>query len=168
MHYDIGRKDRHAMQHSISIKTTLGLIKLSETDGFITRLSFIKDTPPTTSGPQPPILNEAGKQLREYLAGKRKTFDLPLAAEGTSFQKSVWKALRQIPYGETRSYKEVAEMIGSPKAFRAVGMANNQNPILIMIPCHRVIGANGKLTGYAAGLAIKEELLQLEQTPDHY
>lgn len=106
---------------------------------------------------------EAVHQLQEYFAGERTVFDLPLAPSGTDFQRSVWDALCEIPYGETRSYKEIAEAIGNPKACRAVGMANNRNPISIVIPCHRVIGANGDLVGYGGGLDKKVWLLQLEK-----
>lgn len=109
------------------------------------------------------LINNASNQLNEYLNGKRATFDLPLNPEGTEFQKKVWTALREIPYGETRSYKQIAEAVGNSKASRAVGMANNKNPIMIFIPCHRVIGANGSLVGYAGGLDIKEKLLALEK-----
>ena len=101
-------------------------------------------------------------QIREYLDGQRKVFDLPLDPNGTEFQIKVWKALTEIPYGETRSYKDIAISIGNEKACRAVGMANNKNPIPIIIPCHRVIGANKKLVGYAGGLDLKERLLDLE------
>ena len=94
--------------------------------------------------------------------GKRKVFDLPLSLKGTDFQKQVWQALRDIPYGETRSYKQIAVAIGNPKAVRAVGMANNRNPLLIVVPCHRVIGTDGKMVGYAAGVDKKEFLLRLE------
>ena len=111
-----------------------------------------------------PLINEAYRQLSEYLLGERKRFDLPLKPQGTVFQQQVWKALCDIPYGETRSYKQIAEAIGNPKAVRAVGMANNRNPLLIVVPCHRVIGANGKLVGYAAGIEKKEFLLKLEGT----
>ena len=107
-------------------------------------------------------IKEAHQQLTEYLKGERKTFDLPLNLKGTDFQKQVWMALCDIPYGETRSYKQIAEAIGNPKAVRAVGMANNRNPLLIVVPCHRVIGADGKLVGYAAGLDMKEFLLEIE------
>lgn len=109
------------------------------------------------------LLLEAKKQLEEYFEGKRKVFDLPLEQKGTEFQKRVWKALEKIPYGETRSYKEVAEMVGNEKASRAVGMANNKNNIPIIVPCHRVIGSNGKLVGYALGLDMKKYLLDLEK-----
>lgn len=110
-----------------------------------------------------PLLKRAGTQLMEYLAGERKEFDLPLAFEGTEFQQAVWKALLAIPYGQTRSYGQIAAVIGKPKACRAVGMANNRNPIAIIVPCHRVIGANGGLVGYGSGLDIKEKLLNLEK-----
>ncbi|WP_296962047.1 methylated-DNA--[protein]-cysteine S-methyltransferase [uncultured Dialister sp.] len=103
------------------------------------------------------------QELDEYFQGKRKTFDIPLRTHGTPFQEKVWAALRAIPYGEVRSYKEVAEAIGHPKAYRAVGMANNANPIFIIVPCHRVIGADGSLTGYGGGLPMKKALLSLEK-----
>ncbi|MCL2609267.1 MAG: methylated-DNA--[protein]-cysteine S-methyltransferase [Treponema sp.] len=108
------------------------------------------------------LLREAALQLRQYLAATRRDFDLPLELRGTEFQRAVWQALREIPYGETRSYKEVAEAVGRPKAVRAVGMANNRNPVAIVVPCHRVIGSDGSLVGYAAGLALKRRLLELE------
>jgi methylated-DNA-[protein]-cysteine S-methyltransferase len=109
------------------------------------------------------LLKKAATQFVEYFGGKRKAFDLPLTLQGTDFQISVWKALQSIPAGETRSYKDVAALIGNPKACRAVGMANNRNPIAIIVPCHRVIGADGSLTGYASGLPIKQQLLDLEK-----
>ncbi len=108
------------------------------------------------------ITETAVRQLKEYFNGCRKVFDLPLEAAGTVFQKKVWKALCDIPYGQTASYRQIAEKIDCPKGFRAVGMANNKNPISIVIPCHRVIGADGSLTGYGGGLAVKESLLQRE------
>lgn len=101
-------------------------------------------------------------QLRSYFAGRLKDFDLPLAPEGTSFQLAVWERLCDIPYGATMSYGELARQVGNPRASRAVGLANGSNPIPIVIPCHRVIGSNGKLTGYGGGLPIKEKLLALE------
>ena len=101
-------------------------------------------------------------QICEYLRGERREFDLPLAPKGTGFQRKVWEALRTIPYGQTRSYAEIAAQVGSPRACRAVGMANHRNPISILIPCHRVVGKNGGLTGYAGGLERKEILLKLE------
>ena len=109
-----------------------------------------------------PLLLRAFEQLEEYLAGVRKNFDLPLAPAGTPFQRKVWDALLQIPYGQTRSYRQIAEAVNSPKGFRAVGMANNRNPIAVFIPCHRVIGADGSMVGYGGGLDIKKHLLRLE------
>lgn len=113
-----------------------------------------------------PVLKAARRQLEEYFAGRRKTFELPLAPQGTAFQRRVWKALASIPYGETQSYGEIARRIGSPKAVRAVGAANGANPIPVVLPCHRVIGANGSLTGYGGGLPRKQKLLALEQEPE--
>lgn len=109
------------------------------------------------------LLETAKSQLTEYFQGTRKIFDLPLKPSGTPFQKKVWQALCQIPYGETRSYKEIALQIDNPKGCRAVGMANNRNPIMLIIPCHRVIGSNGALIGYTGGLHIKEWLLEHEK-----
>lgn len=108
------------------------------------------------------LLEDAAAQLREYFAGERREFDLPLSPVGTAFQKNVWNALLNIPHGQTASYGEIAAKIGNPKASRAVGMANNRNPLPIFIPCHRVVGAKGQLTGYAGGLDTKEYLLKLE------
>ena len=110
-----------------------------------------------------PLIKKTAKELKEYFEGKRKKFDIPLLLKGTDFQLSVWKALQKIPYGKTRSYKETAGMAGNPKACRAAGMANNRNPIAIIIPCHRVIGSDGSLTGYGGGLEKKQYLLELEQ-----
>jgi len=109
-----------------------------------------------------PILADAVVQLREYFAGSRQAFDLPLDMRGTEFQRSVWHALTQIPYGETRSYLDLAKQLGNPAATRAVGAANGRNPVSIMVPCHRVIGSSGKLTGFAGGLEAKAHLLSLE------
>ncbi|MCL4517641.1 MAG: methylated-DNA--[protein]-cysteine S-methyltransferase, partial [Thaumarchaeota archaeon] len=109
------------------------------------------------------LLRDAGRQLQAYLSGALKEFSLPLAPSGTEFMLRVWESLGAIPYGETRSYKEIARSIGNEKACRAVGLANNRNPISIFIPCHRVIGANGKLVGYGGGLDIKDRLLKLER-----
>ncbi len=112
------------------------------------------------------LLTEARRQIAAYFAGERKTFDLPLAAHGTAFQQRVWNALSEIPYGTTISYGELARRIGDPKASRAVGLANGSNPISIIVPCHRVIGANGKLTGYGGGVERKKALLALEAPAD--
>ncbi|EKA5635073.1 methylated-DNA--[protein]-cysteine S-methyltransferase [Vibrio navarrensis] len=109
-----------------------------------------------------PVLGLALTQLNEYFLGKRTQFDLPIAAKGTAFQMQVWQALTTIPYGETWSYQELANAIGNPKAVRAVGLANGKNPVSIVVPCHRVIGKNGKLTGYAGGIERKQWLLERE------
>ena len=110
-----------------------------------------------------PVLVETERQLREYFAGERRTFDVPLSFAGTDFQKRVWAALLAIPFGETRSYGEIAHQLGTPGASRAVGAANGRNPISIIAPCHRVVGSNGKLTGFAGGLEAKAFLLDLER-----
>jgi len=110
-----------------------------------------------------PLIKKAALQFGEYFKGKRKSFNLPLTLQGTAFQMKVWNALKKIPYGKTISYGELAAMIGNPKACRAVGMANNRNPIAIIIPCHRVIGCDGSLTGYGGGLKLKQQLLELEK-----
>ena len=110
-----------------------------------------------------PVLVETERQLGEYFAGERRTFDVPLSFAGTDFQKRVWAALLAIPFGETRSYGEIADQLGTPGASRAVGAANGRNPISIIAPCHRVVGSNGKLTGFAGGLEAKAFLLELER-----
>lgn len=112
--------------------------------------------------PQQPILIETERQLGEYFAGTRNQFDLPLEPAGTEFQKKVWRALREIPFGQTRSYLDLAKSIGSAKAVRAVGAANGKNPLSIVVPCHRIVGASGALTGFAGGLEAKAKLLALE------
>ena len=153
------------MKNTVVFQTTLGPVVISEQDGAITELFFAKDTPDGEDKQITPLLKEAEKQLLEYLSGNRRKFDLKLEAKGTEFQKTVWNTLQEIPYGETRSYKQVAEMLGRPEASRAVGMANSKNPILVLTPCHRIVGSDGKLTGYAGGLEIKKTLLELEK--DH-
>jgi len=135
-------------------------MKIEYTDEAITAISFT-DEP---IGGDPTELSEAAsKQINEYFMGLRTEFDLPLAPQGTDFQQKVWAALQQIPFGQTRTYKDIAVAIGDENASRAVGMANNKNPIAIVIPCHRVIGADGSLTGYAGGLEMKQTLLDLER-----
>lgn len=143
--------------------TSIGKIGIAEEKGALTHLFFRDEK--KTEGAIPgetPLLKKAHTELLEYLAGGRKEFSLPLAPEGTEFQRKVWAALQTLPYGTTCSYKEIAEKIGNPKAMRAVGMANNRNPIAVMIPCHRVIGADGSLVGYGGGLDLKAILLKLE------
>ena len=136
-----------------------GRLKIGYTD---TAIRYVLFTDEKGRG-KPSALSElAASQLTEYFSGKRKDFDLPLEPQGTEFRKKVWSALTEIPYGETRSYKDIAERIGNPKACRAVGGANNKNPISIIIPCHRVVGADGSLVGYGGGLDKKTMLLDLE------
>jgi methylated-DNA-[protein]-cysteine S-methyltransferase len=153
------------MKNIFYYNTKIGRIGIEENGIAITKLDFInKDVQEEIiEKNETALLREAIKQLNEYLDGNRSSFDLQLEPKGTEFQRKVWNALKEIPYGETRSYGEIAKVIGNEKASRAVGMANNKNPIAIIVPCHRVIGANGKLVGYAGGLDIKEKLLNLEK-----
>lgn len=142
--------------------TPVGHVTIASDGTSITEIAFGRQT---LAGAEKPteLTNRAANQLQEYFAGKRKRFDLPLDPHGTPFQRRVWNALSEIPYGETRSYRQIAEAIGNPGAQRAVGSANNKNPLPIVIPCHRVIGANGKPVGYGGGLKTKEFLLDLER-----
>ncbi|WML33137.1 methylated-DNA--[protein]-cysteine S-methyltransferase [Clostridium sp. OS1-26] len=151
------------MSNAFYYETKIGKIGIVENGRAITHLYFGEIIPKDINIVETPLLKKANQELQEYLDGKRKVFDLPLAPEGTEFMEKVWKALKKIPYGETFSYKDIAKNIGNIKASRAVGMANNRNPILIFIPCHRVIGANGNLVGYAGGLDVKEKLLEMEK-----
>jgi len=144
-------------------ETDIGRIGIVENGTAITNLYFKDEVAPQDAElKETDLLKQAGAQLQDYFAGKCKSFDLPLSPKGTEFQQKVWKALQEIPYGETRSYGEIARVIGQEKAYRAVGMANNRNPIALFIPCHRVVGSNGKLVGYAGGLDVKKQLLDLE------
>lgn len=144
--------------------TPVGKIGIAEENQKITEI-FFADVEGTLKeqGEETSILQEASKQLQEYFCGERKEFDLPLEVVGTDFQKRVWQALQKIPYGETCSYKDIAVAVDSPKGFRAVGMANHVNQIPIVIPCHRVIGANGKMVGFGSGIEYKVRLLELEK-----
>jgi O-6-methylguanine DNA methyltransferase len=146
------------------VDTPIGRVGLVENGTALTHLVFDeKDLPAGAEMSETPLLAGAAEQLHEYFAGRRTGFDLPLAPFGTDFQRRVWEALRRIPYGRTVSYRDIAEEIGSPRAFRAVGQANNRNPIAVIIPCHRVLGQGGQLTGYGGGLSVKEYLLSLEE-----
>jgi len=152
------------MKSMFFYQTALGEIGIIESGNAITNLYLEKELIPRDAVvDETETLKEAGKQLQDYLAEKLKDFTLPLAPAGTEFMLRVWESLRAIPYGETRSYQEIAQSVGNKKASRAVGLANNRNPIPIFIPCHRVIGANKKLTGYRGGLVIKAHLLELEK-----
>lgn len=139
-----------------------GKIKISYNNDAITELVIVKLDENQGMGKPSSVSDYAKKQLDEYFEGTRITFDVPLNPLGTAFQKKVWSTLCDIPYGETRSYKDIAISVGNEKACRAVGMANNKNPIAIIIPCHRVIGSNGSLVGYAGGLDMKRRLLEHE------
>jgi len=143
--------------------TAIGRMTIEESDECVTYVHFGEVIRPDSTIIETDLLKRAGQQLKEYFEGTRFSFDLPLKMEGTEFQIKVWNALLQIPFGETRSYKQIAEAVGNPLGSRAVGNANNKNKISIIVPCHRVIGANGKLVGYEGGLDIKEKLLNLEK-----
>ena len=174
------------MEESCLYNSPIGILKITETDGKITGLypygkedGFISDVDVKINQQEPynseysggynneqksALLKEACIQLGEYFQGKRKTFDLPIRYAGTPFQESVWKELQNIPYGETRSYEDIAAKIGNPKAVRAVGQANNRNKILLIVPCHRVIHKNGDISGFACGIETKKYLLDLERS----
>lgn len=150
------------MNNIFFYETEIGIIGIRENNKSITDIFFSKvDTNDNIE--ETDLIKECFKQLKEYFEGNRMKFDLPLDARGTEFQKKVWNELLNIPYGETKSYKDIAVAIGNEKACRAIGMANNKNPIPIIIPCHRVIGSNGKLVGYADGVNVKEKLLNIEK-----
>lgn len=141
-------------------QTKIGRIKIVQEGDAIVEINVTDSE--KESERETPLIKKTIKELKEYLEGKRKIFDIPIDTQGTEFQEKVWNALLEIPYGETKSYEDIAKMVGCPKGARAVGMANHNNKIIIIIPCHRVIGKNGKLVGYAGGLPVKEKLLQIE------
>ncbi|NLX47658.1 MAG: methylated-DNA--[protein]-cysteine S-methyltransferase [Euryarchaeota archaeon] len=143
--------------------TDIGPVHVAEENGAITEVRLAGEKALEGEMTRTPLLEKAAIQISEYLLGHRKEFTLPLAPQGSDFAMGVWKEMMDIPYGKVRTYGELAKAIGRPGAARAVGQACNRNPIAIMIPCHRVIGAGGKLTGYAAGIALKERLLELER-----
>jgi methylated-DNA-[protein]-cysteine S-methyltransferase len=149
------------------IESPLGPLLLAADETGLRSIDFVNGRRPVSPDAawyeDPAFLSEPVRQLRAYFAGDLETFDLPLAPAGTTFQLAVWCNLCEIPYGKTISYGELARRLGNPKACRAVGLANGSNPIPIVIPCHRVIGSNGKLTGYGGGLLLKEKLLALER-----
>mgnify|MGYP002802768192 FL=1 len=150
------------MKAAAVILSPLGPVLLEETDGALTRLSFCGGSP-YGKAPETPLLREAAAELAAYFAGNRRQFSLPLALpEGTPWERLVWKTLLAIPYGETRTYAQIAAMAGRPTACRAVGAANRKNPLAVVVPCHRVNGKDGALTGYAGGLWRKKALLKLE------
>ncbi len=150
-------------------QTPIGRLRIVASDAGLVALLWERDTParvplgPAIEDKYHAVLVSAEQQLAEYFAGRRSVFSLPLDLRGTEFQKQVWQALLRIPFGETRSYGELARELGNPGAMRAVGAANGRNPVSIVVPCHRVVGATGKLTGFAGGLAVKAQLLALER-----
>lgn len=150
------------MERKGIIHTFLGELVLTEEDGSLTKVEFGQMGKREDLLEKTPLMIQAEEELREFYEGKREQFTLPLQPKGTPFQQKVWAALLTIPKGETRSYQDIAKLVGNEKSSRAVGMANNRNPIPIFIPCHRVIGKNGALIGYGGGLPIKEALLKLE------
>lgn len=151
------------MKYVKMMDTKIGRINLIEEDNKIIEIRINKKVEDGIIKKDTPVLKETEKQLEEYFEGKRKTFDVPLNPKGTNFMKKVWTALQNIPYGEVKTYQQIAEEVENPKAARAVGMANHRNPIPIIIPCHRVIGSNSKLVGYALGMDMKKFLLEWEK-----
>jgi len=148
-------------RRSTVVASPVGALRIVADDEGIREIWFGSD-PPDDAVPQDPLLRRARSQLEEYFAGRRTTFDLPLAPAGSPFQRRVWQALLEIPYGQTESYGELAARLGLVNGARAVGAANRQNPLPIVVPCHRVIGANGRLVGYGGGLERKQVLLGIE------
>jgi methylated-DNA-[protein]-cysteine S-methyltransferase len=149
------------MQYAV-MESPMGPLTVASTEKGIASIHF-GNSLPTGIAPDPSANQETVEQLTEYFQGKRTQFELRLDVEGTEFQKAVWNELQRIPYGETRSYGEIAKAVGKPGAARAVGMANHDNPLAVVIPCHRVVGRDGSLTGYAGGLHLKAQLLSIER-----
>ena len=148
--------------------TFLGDIEIECNGETLTRLDFVQPQQISTKYCRSVFSDFVFDQIEDYLAGRRRVFDVPICLVGTNFQQQVWQALTKIPFGETRSYGQIAAEVGNSKAARAVGMAVHKNPIAIIVPCHRVIGANGALVGYAAGLSIKKSLLKIENVGNVY
>ena len=153
------------LKESILVESPLGVLIITAQAGSVCSIALAKDGSGEAAikNADSEVLRQAARELNEYFAGKRTEFTFPMRAEGTPFQKKVWQALREIPYGQTRAYGEIASTIGQAKASRAVGMACNRNPIMIAVPCHRVVGAKGALVGYAYGTETKRQLITLEQ-----
>ena len=160
-----GQKQQDVSKETVSIVTPIGILIVSAIDGAVCSVALTEPGNEATAkaDANEPVLRQAARELQEYFAGERKAFTFAMRADGTMFQQCVWAALREIPFGETKSYGEIAAKIDNPKASRAVGMACNRNPIMIAVPCHRVVGAMGALVGYAYGTGIKQRLLDLEQ-----
>ena len=158
-------KEKRRCCRAIRLSTSVGELIIRGNDHAVCRIDLASpdDDAVSQTCPGSPALTQAAKELGEYFAGKRKEFTFDLEPEGTAFQKDVWNELLKIPYGETATYGQIAMAVGNPKAARAVGMACNRNPIWIVVPCHRVVGANGALVGYALGTGMKRSLLELER-----
>lgn len=152
--------------NALSVDTPLGRLYLAEENGALRASSFLC-APMGAQMRETPVLSDARAQIQAYFAGERACFDMPVDPAGTAFERSVWQALRGIGFGQTRTYGEIAAALGKPGAARAVGRACGKNPLLIVIPCHRVIGSGGKMTGFAAGIEIKRALLSLERADIH-
>jgi len=154
-----------SQKERIVIATPIGQIVIAAIDNAVCSIGLARpeDERIVLASVSQPVLQQAAQELQEYFAGNRTEFAFPMHAEGTAFQKSVWNALLEIPFGETKTYGEIAHAVDNPKGSRAVGMACNKNPIMIAVPCHRVLGSSGSLTGYAGGLSVKQALLELEQ-----
>lgn len=149
------------MEKSLSFKSLIGIIKITEDDGYIKKISLVDKFDCSNNSE---LLIKTKQELEEYFSLKRTRFDIPIKFTGSTFQLKVWKILLTVPYGRTLTYGEVANLIGNPKASRAVGMACNKNPLMIVVPCHRIIGKNKKMVGYAYGTLIKQKLLNLESS----
>ena len=161
------QSETHAdqLEESIIVESPLGVLTVKAQDGYVSSIGLAQEGSDggSTKSADSEVLRNAARELNEYFAGKRTEFKFPMRAEGTPFQQKVWQALREIPFGQTRAYGEIAGLIGQAKASRAVGMACNRNPIMIAVPCHRVVGAKGALVGYAYGTDTKQRLLSLER-----
>lgn len=156
-------QNRGLPKYAIAVETPHGLMALVQRGEFVSELRFTGDIRDDETLQNTPLLAQAAAELQEYFAGKRSAFTVPLAPLGTPFQALIWQTLAQtVPYGQTVSYGELAKRAGRPTAARAVGMANHNNPLPVFIPCHRVIGANGKLVGFGGGLSFKEKLISME------
>lgn len=160
-----GQKQQDSSSETISINTPIGALIISAEDGAVCSIALAEpgSEPIAKENADDPVLRQAARELKEYFAGERSEFTFPMRAGGTMFQQRVWVALREIPFGETKSYGQIAAEIDNPNASRAVGMACNKNPIMIAVPCHRVVGVSGALVGYAYGTGTKQFLLYLEQ-----
>jgi methylated-DNA-[protein]-cysteine S-methyltransferase len=152
----------HPHTNYLLLSSPIGCLRLVSNGSALLRIEFEGRHGVEGREQDDPVLTQASRELAEYFAGTRRQFSVPLDAAGTAFQKRVWEALRAIPYGELRNYKDIAISLGNPGAVRAVGAANGRNPVPIIVPCHRVIGSNGQLTGFAGGLSVKRALLALE------